>query len=417
MKEINKIYNKNFNFSPFRNTEIQFTKKFSKNDTLFKQYLIKKIIITDEKVFQITQKDIEKIMTFPHKENLDSFLIKFCSKRIIINYRKSKLDSYELSLNIISSYLKHNDNYTIKLSDDFYKIFNSEKNDFKLFNLNTLLSFSNTISRDLFSLIKDTYNESSIEIALEDLKSYLNIDDSYDRFFDFERKILIPSLKEIEEFVSYKIEYSKIKDSLSRNGRVKGVRFDIIQTPDNKREKNLSLLYELIIPFAKNSEILKEFIKNQSVFHSFNYLKNNIEYSLLHSGQNFDSFLIEVIKNDYVNTRFKNKVKNYAEKYILISNINQNFTTLDDFKTRVLKEINDKKIHELSLILKFFKHSLDKIENNFYQNEVLMKSEIYSIFYKELKEINECTFENKKIIIIAEFNDTCSNSNLAIFKK
>lgn len=145
MKEINKIYNKNFNFSPFRNTEIQFTKKFSKNDTLFKQYLIKKIIITDEKVFQITQKDIEKIMTFPHKENLDSFLIKFCSKRIIINYRKSKLDSYELSLNIISSYLKHNDNYTIKLSDDFYKIFNSEKNDFKLFNLNTLLSFSNTI--------------------------------------------------------------------------------------------------------------------------------------------------------------------------------------------------------------------------------------------------------------------------------
>ena len=94
MKEINKIYNKNFNFSPFRNTEIQFTKKFSKNDTLFKQYLIKKIIITDEKVFQITQKDIEKIMTFPHQENLDSFLIKFCSKRIIINYRKSKLDSY-----------------------------------------------------------------------------------------------------------------------------------------------------------------------------------------------------------------------------------------------------------------------------------------------------------------------------------
>ena len=118
------------------------------------------------------------------------------------------------------------------------KIFNSEKkNDFKLFNLNTLLSFSNTISRDFISLIKDTYNESSIEIALEDLKSYLNIDDSYDRFFDFERKILIPSLKEIEEFVSYKIEYSKIKDSLSRNGRVKGVRFDIIQTPDNKREK------------------------------------------------------------------------------------------------------------------------------------------------------------------------------------
>ena len=32
MKERNKIYNKNFNFSPFRNTEIQFTKKFSKND-------------------------------------------------------------------------------------------------------------------------------------------------------------------------------------------------------------------------------------------------------------------------------------------------------------------------------------------------------------------------------------------------
>ncbi|MFR4478172.1 RepB family plasmid replication initiator protein [uncultured Fusobacterium sp.] len=413
----NKISNNFFNFSTFFNTEILFTKRFSKNDILFKQFLIKHIVTTDEKKLEIKENEIKKIISLPHGETVDSFLSKFCSKRIVIYYGKSKLNPYELSLSIVASYLKIEDRYKIKISDDFYKIFNSEKNDFKLFYLNILLSFSNTISRNLFNLLKSISNEAFLEISLEELKSYLNIEESYDRFFDFEHKILVPALKEIEEFLLYKVEYSKIKESNSKNSKIKGIRFDIIQTADNNREKNLTLLFELFNPFAKNEKLLQEFITKQSFFYSFNYLKRNIEYSLLHSCKNLDSFLIESIEKDYVNTRFKTKFKNFSKQYTLISNLNQNFTSLDDFRDNIFKEIDKKKLSELSILVKFMKSSFQLFRNNFLTNEALNKNEIYKTFYTNFQENNEFTFENKHLLLIAEFNDTCCESYFAIFKK
>ncbi len=413
----NKISNNFFNFSTFFNTEILFTKRFSKNDILFKQFLIKHIVTTDEKKLEIKENEIKKIISLPHGETVDSFLSKFCSKRIVIYYGKSKLNPYELSLSIVASYLKIEDRYKIKISDDFYKIFNSEKNDFKLFYLNILLSFSNTISRNLFNLLKSISNEAFLEISLEELKSYLNIEESYDRFFDFEHKILVPALKEIEEFLLYKVEYSKIKESNSKNSKIKGIRFDIIQTADNNREKNLTLLFELFNPFAKNEKLLQEFITKQSFFYSFNYLKRNIEYSLLHSCKNLDSFLIESIEKDYVNTRFKTKFKNFSKQYTLISNLNQNFTSLDDFRDNIFKEIDKKKLSELSILVKFMKSSFQLFRNNFLTNEALNKNEIYKTFYTNFQENNEFTFENKHLLIIAEFNDTCCESYFAILKK
>lgn len=413
----NKISNNFFNFSTFFNTEILFTKRFSKNDILFKQFLIKHIVTTDEKKLEIKENEIKKIISLPHGEAVDSFLSKFCSKRVVIYYGKSKLNPYELSLSIVASYLKIEDRYKIKISDDFYKIFNSEKNDFKLFYLNILLSFSNTISRNLFNLLKSISNEAFLEISLEELKSYLNIEESYDRFFDFEHKILVPALKEIEEFLLYKVEYSKIKESNSKNSKIKGIRFDIIQTADNNREKNLTLLFELFNPFAKNEKLLQEFITKQSFFYSFNYLKRNIEYSLLHSCKNLDSFLIESIEKDYVNTRFKTKFKNFSKQYTLISNLNQNFTSLDDFRDNIFKEIDKKKLSELSILVKFMKSSFQLFRNNFLTNEALNKNEIYKTFYTNFQENNEFTFENKHLLLIAEFNDTCCESYFAIFKK
>ena len=168
--------------------EIEYTKKFSKNDIYFKQFLIKKIIKTNEKIFYLTEKETKKILIFQHGENFDIFLKKFCSKRLIIKYKKSEEEYYELILNIISSVLKNKNTYILKLSEDFYKIFNSEKNDFKFYKLNIFLGFSNIITRKLFYLIKNIYNELSIEISLDNLRRYLNLEESYERFFDFEKK-------------------------------------------------------------------------------------------------------------------------------------------------------------------------------------------------------------------------------------
>ncbi|WP_338972144.1 replication initiation protein [Fusobacterium nucleatum] len=398
--------------------KIEYTKKFSKNDIYFKQFLIKKIIKTNEKIFYLTEKEAKKILIFPHGENFDIFLKKFCSKRLIIKYRKSEEEYYELILNIISSILKNNNTYVLKVSEDFYKIFNSEKNDFKFYQLNIFLGFSNIITRKLFNLIKNIYNELSIEISLDNLRRYLNLEESYERFFDFEKKILIPSLKEIENFTSYKILYSKIKNSISTNARVKAIRFNIIQNSDDKSENEISILYKLVKPFAQNLFTLQKFISYQANFYSYQYLKKNIEYSLLHSKNNLDSFLVEAIKYDWVNTKFKEKLQKYSKKYSLIFKLSKKVITVEEFRKVILKNIEKNELDkELSLILNFMRISARIFENNIYKDNNLLKNKVYLTFYKNLQEANECIFQDEKTIILAEFNQNCSNSNLAIFKK
>ena len=398
--------------------KIEYTKKFSKNDIYFKQFLIKKIIKTNEKIFYLTEKEAKKILIFPHGENFDIFLKKFCSKRLIIKYKKSEEEYYELILNIISSILKNENTYVLKVSEDFYKIFNSEKNDFKFYQLNIFLGFSNIITRKLFNLIKNIYNELSIEISLDNLRRYLNLEESYERFFDFERKILIPSLKEIEAFTSYKILYSKVKNSISPNAKVRFIRFDIIQNLGNKDENDISILYKLVKPFAQNLFTLQKFISYQANFYSYQYLKKNIEYSILHSKNNLDSFLVESIKYDWVNTKFKEKLKEYSKKYNLIFKLNQKIITIEEFRKIILKNIEKNECDkELALILNFMKISVRIFENNVYKDSNLLKNKVYLTFYKNLQETNECVFEDEKTIILAEFNQNCSDSNLAIFKK
>ena len=398
--------------------EIEYTKKFSKNDIYFKQFLIKKIIKTNEKIFYLTEKETKKILIFQHGENFDIFLKKFCSKRLIIKYKKSEEEYYELILNIISSVLKNKNTYVLKVSEDFYKIFNSEKNDFKSYQLNIFLGFSNIITRKLFNLIKNIYNELSIEISLDNLRRYLNLEESYERFFDFEKKILIPSLKEIENFTSYKILYSKIKSSISTNARVKAIRFNIIQNSDDKSENDISILYKLVKPFAQNLFTLQKFISYQADFYSYQYLKKNIEYSLLHGKNNLDSFLVEAIKYDWVNTKFKKRLEEYSKKYSLIFKLSQKIIIIEEFRKVILKSIEKNELDkELSLILNFMKISARIFENDIYKDNNLLKNKVYLTFYKNLQEANECIFEDEKTIILAEFNQNCSNSNLAIFKK
>ena len=161
----NLIIEKNFTHYSFMNSKVTFSKRFSKNDILLKEYIIKEIIEKDLKKITLTKSKFLKILNLSQFDTIDSFLTKFTSKRINITYEKSELNSFELSLCIISSYLKNNDTYELNINNDFYKIFNTEKNDFKLFQLNILLSFNSSYSRNLILFIKTMYNNSTIDIS------------------------------------------------------------------------------------------------------------------------------------------------------------------------------------------------------------------------------------------------------------
>lgn len=76
---------KNVNiFSLFFNIQIDFSKKFSKNDHLFKQFLIKKINSSEKKTIKLSEVQITKHLKLSHGENFESFLKNLFQKQLLL---------------------------------------------------------------------------------------------------------------------------------------------------------------------------------------------------------------------------------------------------------------------------------------------------------------------------------------------
>ena len=298
---------KNINiFSLFFNIQIDFSKKFSKNDHLFKQLLIKKIDLSEKKTIKLSVVQLIKHLKLPHGENFESFLKKFVSKTITVTYMSPINEKNEMFFTIISSFIRENNLYFFTLSDEFFNIFSSEEHYLRKFNLDILLNFSSSASQNLFILLKSNQNLGRLELAIEDLRVILDSSDSYQRFYDFEKNILLPAIKDVKKFFMHGISYTKIKSSSSINSKVIKICFDFL----NNQKKNIESLLTVIQPYCTNFNSIKSIIRKNFVKYDYNYIEKNMYYSILHERKNFDNFFISSLKYNYCDLRYENKEKN-----------------------------------------------------------------------------------------------------------
>lgn len=406
---------KNVNiFSLFFNIQIDFSKKFSKNDHLFKQLLIKKINSSEKKTIKLSEVQITKHLKLPHGENFESFLKKFVSKTITVTYMSPTNEKNEMFFTIISSFIRENNLYFFTLSDEFFNIFSSEEHYLRKFNLDILLNFSSSASQNLFILLKSNQNLGRLELAIEDLRVILDSSDSYQRFYDFEKNILLPAIKDVKKFFMHGISYTKIKSSSSINSKVIKICFDFL----NNQEKNIESLLTVIQPYCTNFNNIKSIIKKNFIKYDYSYIEKNMYYSILHERKNFDNFFISSLKYNYCDLRYENKIKKYLKSsYSVLSKFSGSFATVEEFRNFIFKDINNNKsLQSITLMINILKISLN-VFNQIYTSENISKNEIYLSFYKNLEENNECVFENNLAIIIAEFNLKYSDSHFIIIKK
>lgn len=398
----------------FFDIHINFLKKFSKNDHLFKQLLIKKIYSSEKKAITLSETQIVKALKLPHGENFDTFIKKFISKTLIITYPSSTGEINEMFITIVSSFIKEKNNYTFVLSDEFYNIFSSEEYHLKKLNLDILLSFSNSASQNLFILLKSNQNLGKLEISVEDLRMILEVSENYKRFYDFEKNILLPAIRDVKKFFPHGLNYSKIKTSQSINSKVNKIYFDF----SNSSEKRTALLFEIVKPHCSNFQNIESIIEKNLEKYDYYYIEKNIYYSILHSKKSFDNFLISAIKYNYSDFRFESKIKKYLKSsYHVLSKFSGSFTNIDEFRNFIFKDVkNDKSLQNITLMINILKMSLN-IFTQIYTSENIKRNEIYLSFYKDLEERNECTFENDNVIIAAEFNSVYFDSHFIIIKK
>ena len=211
-----KIFDKNQIF-------LSFNKQLSKNENIIFKLFAEHIISNNISYIELSFKKLNTLLKLDQDNNIKNFFENFMKKKIIYKYNKFNFVKIEGHLYIISSYKIIDERFVISFSEDFFNIFNKDFNDFKTYKFNSLLQFDSVVKRNFFMMLiqKDIINN-FLDISLEELKNILEIENNYSRFYDFEKYILIPVIKEINYIQNIKIQYEKLK--IRENGKIIGLR-------------------------------------------------------------------------------------------------------------------------------------------------------------------------------------------------
>lgn len=259
----------------------------------------------------------------------------------------------ECHFHIISNLKIVNSTYYLTIHQNLIEIFQSNNLELKQQNYDIFLSLSNEINRKFISILiyKKTIN-SYLIISLEELKKLLNIENSYPRFYDFNKNILLPFIKDLKENSNITIKYEVIKKNKYENSKILGLKFDIKSILNISYLKNIELLFSKIKSFTndKVDDIIYEFIDK----YGYEYVKNNFEYSVLHYKTKFITFFIFSLKYDYYKNLLNSKIKKYSN-YTLISQVSKIFLNKNQLRKALINEIESKKLSYFSEILIFSK--------------------------------------------------------------
>ena len=377
---------------------LSFNKKLNKNENILLTIIIKKIIDGSEDVLEFKEAYLKTIIKLDQDNTLINFFDIFMKKKINYYFKQYNIIENNGSIYIFSSYKYRNKVFTITLSKDFISIFNKEINVFKNYNFNILLRFENLYTRNFFMLItkKNIFNN-FIDLNLDDLKKYLEIENNYSRFYDFEKYILSKIIKEIKDIANIHIKYDKIK--ITNNRKIIALRFYIKDMLLIQLRSQVTKLMSPVNSLILNYDKIEKFIERSIINKGVDYVEKNIYYAKLHYKTRFETFLIESIKYNYFITRFDNESKNYSN---LIFKLDKKFKDTDSLKKNFVEILKNPKFLHLSDMSNIVDDEFDSIED-YSENSLSKKlTPFYNEFTKNLNSYKEYQYEDHlfKILIV-----------------
>lgn len=110
---------------------------------------------------------------------------------------------------------KNSGKIIVKISDDVMPYLHGLHERFTQYELYQVLAMKNPHSIALYEFLKSYAHRQIITIAIVDLKKYLSLEDRYKEYKGFRRKVIEPSITEINKFTDLKIEWTPCKQGRS----------------------------------------------------------------------------------------------------------------------------------------------------------------------------------------------------------
>ena len=324
-------------FTNLKNTiNLKFSKKITKNEKNFFKLLFFRIASGPsflEKA-EIRFEELLSILEFPSINDFTPFFNALMEKHIFFSTDMQFSGSFE----IISSFTLYSDYCHIFFTEEFKNCFSLKKNFFSLLEIEKFIFMNDSFSFSFYNnIIKNFKDKNEITLPVSLVKTYLNANDKYERFFDFEKYILKKAILDINTFTDFSIEYEKIKEHKKATNKITSISFYINKSKqsykpfDNKIYKMLEPIKEKI---SNPEEIYHLFVLYVSkrgykyVYDNINYAKNYKDFEknlkkalMLNLASNKLKLFVNVSKTVkspivlfYTLTRKLNKIKRHYPK-------------------------------------------------------------------------------------------------------
>ena len=324
-------------FTNLKNTiNLKFSKKITKNEKNFFKLLFFRIA-SDSSFLEKAEfrfEDLLSILDFPSINDFTPFFNALMEKHIFFSTDMQ----FSGSFGIISSFVLYSDYCHIFFTEEFKNCFSLKKNFFSLLEIEKFIFMNDSFSFSFYNnIIKNFKDKNEITLPVSLVKTYLNANNKYERFFDFEKYILKKAILDINTFTDFSIEYEKIKEHKKATNKITSISFSINKSKqsykpfDNKIYKMLELIKEKI---SNPEEIYHLFVLYVSkrgykyVYDNINYAKNYKDFEknlkkalMLNLASNKLKLFVNVSKTVkspivlfYTLTRKLNKIKRHYPK-------------------------------------------------------------------------------------------------------
>ena len=265
-----------------KDIQIEFSKHLNRRE----RNLIKSLNIK-EKNITVPFDDFLKTIEAETFEEAIKFLNSFLNKYLVLSSK-----NYLSYISILQSFHIIDDGIMLEFSDEIANSFKKGTN-FEKLGINRILTFKEKFSYRLYQYIKKSPDTIS-DISVDKLRELLEIKDSYKRFYDIEKNILLPILKDLDENGYLSLLYRKNKSGEYKSAKILGITLEK-QAIESSNAAIIDDIMNLISKRVRNFSEIYSLVVKSLAEHGEEYIRKNAEYAMKNAIGNFDTYLKQLL--------------------------------------------------------------------------------------------------------------------------
>ena len=371
-----------------KDIKLEFSKKITKDEKIFLKLLFFKIV-SDSTFLEKAEIRFEEILSIPEFSSINNFtsFFKTLSEKYISFYVFSPNDKFSGSFGILSSFILHTDYCQLFFTEEFKNCFSLKKSFFSLLEIEKFIFMTDSFSFGFYNnIIKNAKDKNEVCLPLSSVKIYLNADNKYERFFDFEKHILKKAVMDINTFTDFSVAYEKIKESGKLTNKIVSINFLInkARQPYSPYDNTIYKMLELVKDKVSNPEEIYRLFLLYVAKRGYKYVHDNVNYVKDSFSQDLEKNLKRALMLNLASDNLKlyvNEFKRVKSPIVLFYTLTRKLNEIKRYYPKIEELLRTSKLKDIDSI-SYFK---DNGSFNF-SNEYI---KIFVRYYSDKKSVIE----------------------------